>query len=109
MLRSFDKKKLLSVAHKVRDIFEVAYGPIDRHRVSDAFIEAMTDRVTSKFGGKVEVVPRVFLREFVDVLDKVQQYPDYNPKATYDFDLQQVKESIGLAPEEEAEIEAMTF
>lgn len=109
VLRSFNKKKLLSVAHKVRDIFEVAYGPIDRHRVSDTFIEAMTDRVTSKFGGKVEVVPRVFLREFVDVLDKVQQYPDYDPKAAYDFDLQQVKDSIGLAPEEEAEIEAVTF
>ena len=38
VLRPFDEKKLLAVAHKVRDIFEVAYGPIDRRRVSDAFI-----------------------------------------------------------------------
>lgn len=97
------------MAHEVRDIFDVAYGSVDRRRVSDAFIEAMTDQVTSKFGGKVEVVPRIFLREFVDVLDKVQQYPDYDPSAAYDFDLQQVQDAIGLSPEEEAEIEAVMF
>jgi adenosylhomocysteinase len=109
VLRPFDKKKLLAVAHKVRDIFEAAYGPIDRRRVSGSFIEAMTDRVTSKFGGRVEVVPRIFLREFVDVLDKVQQYPDYDPIVAYDFDLQRLKDGIGLSPEEEVEIDAVTF
>lgn len=109
VLRSFDKAKLLEVAYKARDIFEAAHGPVDRARASNAFVDAMVAKVTSKFGGRVDVVPRIFLREFVDVLDKVQQYTDYDPQTAYDLDLEAIKSSIGLADEEVAGIEAMTF
>ena len=109
VLRPFDQTKLLTVAAKVLEIFEVAYGSVERTRVSDDLIQAMTSKITSKFGGKVDVVPRIFLREFVDVLDKVQQYPKYDPQSAYDFDLKAVQDSIGLADEEAAEIEAVTF
>jgi hypothetical protein len=109
VLKPFDKDKLLAVAHKVRAIFEIAYGSVDRQRVSDEFIQAMTEKITNKFGGKVEVVPRIFLREFIDVLDKVQQYESYDPRQAYDFDLDQVKKDIGLSPEEESQIEPITF
>jgi len=109
VLRAFDRERLLAVAQKVRQIYEIAYQPVDRIRVSDAFIEQMADHLTSKFGGRVDVLPRVFLREFVHVLDLVQDYPDYDPAAQYAFDAQEVKDTIGLLPEEEAEIEAVTF
>jgi adenosylhomocysteinase len=109
VLRAFDRERLLAVAHKVRDIYEIAYQPVDRTRVSDAFIEKMADHLTSKFGGRVDVLPRIFLREFVDVLDKVQQYPNYDPNVAYAFDVRGVRDTIGLSPEEEAEIEAVTF
>lgn len=108
-LTAFDDEKLHMVAYKVREIFEVAYGRIDRTMVSDEFIQAMIANVTGKFGGTVSVVPRIFLREFVDVLDKVQQHEEYDPRKVYDFDLDQVKSTLGLAPEEESQIETITF
>jgi len=39
--------------------------------------------MTAKFGGRVDVIPRVFLREFVDVLDKCALYPEYDPATLY--------------------------
>jgi len=109
ILRPFDDRKLGAVAFKVRDIFEVAYGPVNKIRVSDNFITAMIEKITGKFGGKVNIVPRIFLREFVDVLDKVQQFPDYDPQQVYDFDLEVLKTNNSLTPEEESEIEPISF
>jgi len=106
VLRAFDQKRLLAVAQKVREIHEIAYQPVDRTRVSDTFIEGMVDHLTSKFGGRVDVLPRVFLREFVHVLDKVRQYPEYNPDAEYEFDR---AEAGVLTPVEQEAIEPIAF
>jgi len=86
VLPRFDGAKLQAVAEKVLRIYEAAYNAVDRQRVSDVFIEFMIAEVTSKFGGRVDVVPRQFLRDFVNVLDKARQYPDYNPDAEYEFE-----------------------
>jgi len=69
-LPKFDAKKLEQVALKVMDIYSAAYTEVDRSRVSHRFIRAMIKKVTGKFGGRVDVIPRIFLKEFVDVLDK---------------------------------------
>ena len=38
----------------------------------------------SKVGGKVGIVPRVFLKKLVaDVLDRVDQFPDFDPRKHY--------------------------
>ncbi len=79
VLRPFDREKLLVVGERVREIYEVAYGPLDRTRASDELLETLADRLTAKFGGKVEVVPRQFLRQLVDTLDRVRAYHDYEP------------------------------
>ena len=108
VLRAFDRGRLLAVAQKVREIYEIAYQPVDRTRVSDAFIEKMADHLTSKFGGRVDVLPRVFLREFVNVLDLVQDYPDYDPAEQYAFDLEKARREELLTAEEE-EVSAIVF
>lgn len=36
------------------------------------------------FGGRVGIAPRVFLKKLVaDVLDRVDQFPDFNPRRDY--------------------------
>ena len=35
----------------------------------------------------MDVAPRVFLRELVDVLDRVDQYPDFDPRQHYKLTL----------------------
>ncbi len=108
VLPKFDSAKLKVVADKVLPIYEKAYGqPLDRTRITDIFIDFMIAEVTSKFGGRVDVVPRQFLRDLVNVLDKARQYPPYNPDVEYEFDRTAV--TSDLKPEEQEAIEPISF
>jgi hypothetical protein len=100
MLSKFDVKKLEQVALKVVDIYAQAYSEVDRERISHRFIRAMIRKVTTRFGGRVDVIPRIFLKEFIDVLDKCELYENYNPWDTYEFDAAHLQGE--LKKEEEA-------
>jgi adenosylhomocysteinase len=60
----------------------------------------MIQKVTGKFGGRIDVIPRIFLKEFVDVLDKCELYEDYDPWESYSFDADHIRDE--LKEEEEA-------
>ncbi len=46
--------------------------------------EDLAEAVTGKLGGKVGVAPRIFLKKLVaDVLDRVDQFPDFDPRQHY--------------------------
>jgi hypothetical protein len=107
VLPRFNHRKLQAVADKVLRIYGRAYEPVDPNRVDDVLIEFMIDEVTSKFGGRVDVVPRQFLRDLVNVLDKVRQYLEYHPEREYEFDRSGVADE--LRPEEREAIEPLTF
>jgi hypothetical protein len=92
-LRPFDRERLISVARKVREIYP---GNV-AGRMTDRLIERMADGVTKGFGGRIEVVPRGFLREFVHVLDLIDQRSDYDPAADWDFSV----DPSDVRPEEE--------
>jgi hypothetical protein len=100
MLEKFDTSKLELVALKVVDVYAQAYTEPDRERVSHRFIRAMIKKITTRFGGRIDVIPRIFLKEFVDVLDKCELYEDYTPGEAYDFDAEHLKGD--LKTEEEA-------
>lgn len=101
-LRPFDREKLLTVGRCIRDIYETAHGVLDRSRASDEFLEYLADRLTDKFGGRVEVVPRQFLRQLVDALDRVKDYESYDPLGTLDTDLSRQLASGTLTEVEES-------
>ncbi len=85
VLSKFDSVKLEKAAFKVLDIYSDGFGAVDTSRVSPSFIKAMIAKITGRFGGRVDVVPRLFLREFVDVLDKCALYTNYSPMEKYAF------------------------
>ena len=60
-------------------------------RVDDRFLRALVGQVTAGFGGKVALAPRIFLRELVDVLDRVDQHEAYDPAQHYRLDLDDAK------------------
>lgn len=86
VLAKFDTAKLEQVALKVLDVYAKAYSEPDRERVSHRFIRAMIRKITTRFGGRIDIIPRIFLKEFVDILDKCELYDDYDPAVGYDFD-----------------------
>ncbi|HUU75115.1 MAG TPA: BREX system ATP-binding protein BrxD [Methanoregulaceae archaeon] len=106
ILSKFDSRKLEQVALKVMDIYSQAYTEVDRSRVTHRFIRAMIQKVTGKFGGRVDVIPRIFLKEFVDVLDKCELYEDYDPWESYHFDTTHLK---GELKEEEEAVMVVEF
>lgn len=95
-LSPFDETRLVEVGQRVRGLFPAKHPERIAARVSDAFLVALAAQVTRGFGGKVSVSPRTFLRELVDVMDKVDQYEDYDPVTQYAL----VIDEAALTPEE---------
>jgi hypothetical protein len=94
----FDEEKLVEAGRKVR-----ALHPGNervRQKVTDEVIRGLARGVAGELGGKVGVAPRIFLKKLVvNVLDKVHDYPDFDPVRDYKLVLDPEKD---LLPEERA-------
>jgi hypothetical protein len=95
-LLPFTPERLLTVGRRVRDLYPAQNPERVGERVDDRFLEALVSQVTTGFGGEVALAPRLFLRELVDVLDRVDLHEGYLPAETYKLDLDDSK----LTPEE---------
>ena len=105
-LRPFDAERLKAVALKLLELYPSSDRAHLQRKVTVAVIEAMIERATKKFGGDVGVVPRQFLRNFVDLLDTVDQNEDYDPGKVELKDLTPEESSLaGGKPLYEAEPE----
>ncbi|XYI02562.1 BREX system ATP-binding protein BrxD [Sorangium sp. So ce1128] len=82
-LLPFTPERLLEVGRRVRAIYPAKNAERVAGRVDDGFLEALVNQVTAGFGGKVALAPRLFLRELVDILDRVDIHADYEPAAHY--------------------------
>lgn len=115
----FKRARLIAVAKKLRDLYvpllEEDPDPTDdlearkrRHDelVSDAYIEALVDTVTQGFGGDVGIVPRQFLRKFINSMDILRDNPDYHPMKA--LEAQGYKPET-LTDEEKAKIEGKSL
>lgn len=74
-----DAERLKAVALKLLEPHPSSDRTHLQRKVTVVVIEAMIERATKKFGGDVGVVPRQFLRNFVDLLDTVDQNEDHDP------------------------------
>ena len=88
----FDAPRLRDVALKLKEIYPSAHPDRIRNKVTTDFIEQLVDKVTAGFKGDVGVVPRQFLREFINVLDLTSDNEDYDPMAEEGFDPQNLTE-----------------
>jgi P-loop Domain of unknown function (DUF2791) len=85
-LPGFDRDALLRLGVKVRDLYAGGASEPDRvvKTVDDPYVAELADAVTGSLGGKVGVAPRVFLKKLVaDVLDRVDQFADFDPRRDY--------------------------
>ncbi len=89
-LPPFDLDRLATVGTKVRDIFANLSDAPDRIRQAcdDALIRTLAEGVAGKLGGKVGIAPRIYLKKLVaDVLDRVDQFADFDPLQHYTLTL----------------------
>lgn len=85
-LSNFDLSLLTQVGCRVRNIF--AEGAVAPGRVAelvgDDYVSHLATAVSGKLGGKVGIAPRVYLKKLVgDVLDRVDQFADFDPRQHY--------------------------
>lgn len=85
-LPAFDRDRLGLVGRRIRDIYAADSPNAARlgRLVDDAYIDDLARAVTGDLGGKVGVAPRIFLKKLVgDVLDRVDQFDDFDPRQHY--------------------------
>jgi P-loop Domain of unknown function (DUF2791) len=84
-LPNFDFERLVLVGVRVRDIYVEGREHANRLRthVGDSYVEVLAHGVAGELGGSVGIAPRVFLRKLIDVLDKVDEHADFDPRRDY--------------------------
>jgi hypothetical protein len=89
-LPGFSLELLRAVGLTVRDLYADGSDNAERIRtmVDNDYVRTLAAAVTGALGGQVGVAPRVFLKKLVgDVLDRVDQFPDYDPRQHYKLTL----------------------
>jgi hypothetical protein len=85
-LPGFTTEALTELGGKVRDLYADGSTAPDRiaRLADDAYVADLARAVAGRLGGKVGVAPRLFLKKLVsDVLDRVDQFPDFDPRQHY--------------------------
>lgn len=85
-LPGFTLESLGELGRTIRTLY--AAGSSDPRRINalvdDAYIADLARAVAGSLGGKAGVAPRLFLKKLVgDVLDRVDQFPDFDPRQHY--------------------------
>lgn len=95
-LEPFDRERLLKVALKLRSLHPDLPEEEAERRMPRELVEQLVDRVSEGFRGDVGVVPRQFLRTFVNVLDVLADDAERDAHDLLGF------QPASLTPEEEA-------
>jgi P-loop Domain of unknown function (DUF2791) len=78
-LQPFNADRLREVAMKLRELYPIEDRLPLIQKVTPVFIDRLVANVTAGFRGDVGVVPRQFLRQFVNILDLAATFPDFDP------------------------------
>ena len=85
-LTPFDEDRLREVALRLRELFQPKDPTRLHQKIDDDFISNLVQKVTEGFAGDVGVVPRQFLRQFIEHMDRVDEFPDYDPSKEAGFE-----------------------
>ncbi|MFD4525317.1 BREX system ATP-binding protein BrxD [Streptomyces sp. NPDC058470] len=85
-LPGFTLESLIGLGATIRDLYAEGSANPERIKavVDDAYIADLAKAAGGALGGKVGVAPRLFLKKLVgDVLDRVDQFDDFDPRTHY--------------------------
>ena len=85
-LAAFTIESLVEVGMKVRDLYAAHAEHAERVRAlaNDEYVRTLASAITGELGGKVGIVPRIFLKKLVgEVLDRIDLYAEFDPRRDY--------------------------
>lgn len=97
-LQPFTLERMVEVGQRIRELYPTEQRARVDAKVSDAVITDLARGVAGKLGGRVGVAPRIFLKRMVDLLDRVDEHVDFDPREHYSL----VIEPRELTEEEKA-------
>ncbi|MBF9127683.1 BREX system ATP-binding protein BrxD [Plantactinospora sp. S1510] len=84
-LPGFGQEALVELGVRVREIY---HSPRVDAKIDDGYLAELARAVTGRLGGQVGVAPRIYLKKLVaDVLDRVDQFDDWDPRRQYELTL----------------------
>jgi hypothetical protein len=89
-LKNLDITGLTEVGRKVRDLFAEGSQAEERIRrlANDEYLGILAGAMVGALGGKVGIAPRLYLKKLVgEVLDRIEQFPEFDPKQHYGLTL----------------------
>lgn len=86
-LTAFDLARMNTVGRRVRDLYVSKTPQRIKTTVDDGMVERIAKSIAGQLGDKVGIAPRLFLRRLVDILDRVEAFPDFDPAKDYDSKL----------------------
>ncbi len=86
-LQPFDAERLKEVSLKLLELFPTDDRAGLKQKVTLDFIERLIAMVTAGFRGDVGVVPRQFLRQYVNILDLSATFEEFDPMTTEGLEL----------------------
>jgi P-loop Domain of unknown function (DUF2791) len=96
VLKPFDAEGLKELALKLRELYPTDNRPQLNTKVTPEFIDLLVAKITEGFGGDVGIVPREFLRQFVNILDLASTEPEFDPMADSGYELKPSSEEIRM-------------
>lgn len=87
-LLPFDIERMVQVGTRIRGLYPTEHGDRVRSRVDDALLRELAHGVTGRLGGKVGIAPRIYLKRLIDVLDRVDEHADFDPRQHYELVVQ---------------------
>lgn len=85
-LSGFNHSSLIELGTRVRNLYAAGSSAFERIHtlVDDAYVGDLATGVAGGLGGKIGIAPRLFLKKLVgDVLDRVDQFEDFEPRKHY--------------------------
>ncbi|MBZ5495687.1 MAG: BREX system ATP-binding protein BrxD [Acidobacteriia bacterium] len=114
-LPAFNLERLCQVGCRVRDIFQEHSNAAGRigSLCDDGYVRDLAEAVAGKFGGKIGLAPRVYLKKLVaDVLDRVDQFPEFDPRHNYSLTIREAelspieRQAVGASDVDEIELDS---
>jgi hypothetical protein len=83
-LPGFTHESLLELGGKVRALYLAGCANPERVAAADdSYTEALVRSLEGQFGGRAAIAPRIFVKKLVDVLDRIDQHPGFDPRRDY--------------------------
>jgi hypothetical protein len=95
-LAGFTPGRLLLLGRNVRDLYAAGSSAKDRiiELIDDDYLGILSGAVAGRLGGKVGVAPRLFLPKLVDVLDRVDEYDDFDLRRDYTLTVERAELTV---------------